>query len=110
MWMNVLFFTVAIAYVVQSLVRACGLPSWSYYVIVTGVSGGCYLVNVGPIKHFIRKRMPELASPEEVFPGVQQWELTAGLGVVPTWVSWIGLASIASVIALAVPFIVGLLR
>lgn len=54
-----------------------------------------YFLNIALIFNFIRKRAPEALTNG-------QWERTAGTGVVPTWVSEIGLIGFAFVPAGAV--------
>lgn len=69
-----------------------------------------YLLGNFLIQYFIKKQTPEMASSEEVIPGVQLWELTAGLGVVPLWVSYIGLLSISALITAILPWVIELLK
>jgi hypothetical protein len=59
---------------------------------------------------FYQKKTPDFASTDEAFPGVQKWELTAGIGVAPKWVSIIGLLSISAIITEVVPWIVAFLK
>lgn len=47
---------------------------------------------------YIKKRAPEFANDE-------MWEFTAGMGVVPKWVSYIGLLAISALIAAVLPWI-----
>jgi hypothetical protein len=65
---------------------------------------GCSLILLGLVGHFanlwlifryIRKTVPEMASVDPDLPSElpQPWELTAGTGIVPRWVS--GLAFVA---------------
>lgn len=58
------------------------------------------------IQLFIKKRAPACASREEVVSNVEAWELTAGVGIVPKWVSWIGLWAISALITALLPWIV----
>jgi hypothetical protein len=82
--------------------RALGLSYWWYYLVVAEIGTVLYVASGLLTGLYIRRRAPELDSSEEVVPGIQMWELTAGLGVVPRWVSSIGLLSIG--FFLAVPF------
>ena len=59
----------------------------------------CYIVNIILIHHYIAKRTPELLDIEEEVAGKKAWEFTAGLGIVPRWVSYIGLVSISCFMA-----------
>ena len=68
-----------------------------------------YFLNIGLIQYFIKRKTPDFASSEEVTPGVQKWEITAGRGIVPKWVSVIGLLSISAFITAVLPWIFGLL-
>jgi len=69
-----------------------------------------YLVNITLIQLFIKKRAPDFASGDEVIPGVQAWELTAGLGIVPKCVSWIGLLAISALITAVLPWVIGAMK
>lgn len=69
-----------------------------------------YLVNITLIQLFIKKRAPGFASSDEVMPGVQAWELTTGLGIVPKWVSWIGLLAISALITSVLPWVIGAMK
>lgn len=91
-------------------VRGLGWPYWTYHLLVIAVGVILYVINGFLIIKFIRKRAPEYASSEEVLPGVQKWELTAGTGVVPKWVSYIGLASIPFLLASPLELIAWLMR
>ena len=94
----------------MSIVRACDCPYWSYHVLVISAGVVLYLVSNFLTVNFIRKRTPDFASDEEVMQGVQKWELTAGTGVVPKWVSLIGLLAIAFVLASPFELVAWLLR
>ena len=52
---------------------------------------------------------PELLSTDEDISGFQNWELTAGTGIVPKWVSWLGLLAISALITAILPWIIYLL-
>jgi hypothetical protein len=82
--------------------RAAGLPYWSYYLIVAAIGAFLYVASGLLTGLYLRRRAPEFNSSEEVVPGVEKWELTAGLGVVPRWVSLVGILAIG--FFLAVPF------
>lgn len=69
------------------------VSSWWLIAAVLVLGVAFYVINVLLIKHYIAKRAPEMDSTEEVVMGIQTWELTAGLGIVPKWVSHIGLVS-----------------
>ena len=92
-----------------SLIRL-GFPSWTYYVVLLVLALVCYVTGALLGFAFVAKRAPEFYGDEEVLPGVKKWELTAGLGIVPKWVSLIGLASISCLLALLMPVVAPLFR
>jgi hypothetical protein len=73
-----------------------------------------YFVNIFLIKYFISKKMPEVLKIDRILPPPKGkeylWEKTAGIGIVPKWVSAIGLLAIPlfalGVVALIVCFTV----
>ena len=75
-----------------------------------GLAISLYLLNAFLTQYFIRRRTPDFASSEEVLPGTQKWELTAGLGIVPEWVSMIGLLAISALVTAIVPWVIALLK
>jgi hypothetical protein len=102
--------TFAAASVGISAVRACGWPYWAYHVLVVSVGLVMYLISNFLTVRFIGKRAPDFASKEEAMPGVQKWELTAGLGVVPRWVSLIGILGLAFILASPFELLAWLIR
>jgi len=86
------------------------LEKWQVSLGLVGLTVLLYLLNVLSIQYFIKKRMPDFASSEEVLPDVQKWELTAGLGIVPKWVSVIGLLAISSLVTAVLPWVIALLK
>ena len=105
-----LILTFGVAAIGMSTIRTLEWPYWTFHVLVIAVGVILYLVNNFLIVRFIRKRAPEFASSEEAVPGVQKWELTAGTGVVPKWVSFIGIVSIAFFLASPFELVAWLLR
>ena len=87
-----------------------GLEKWQVSLGLIGFAILLYLLNIILIQYFIKRRAPDFASSQEVIPGVQQWELTAGLGIVPKWVSFIGLFAISALITAVLPWIIALLK
>lgn len=84
----------------------------SLFLKVTGLSFGwgalfvgilgvlLYLSNIYLIRHFINKKAPGVLDLDTAYgkpmkDGEYLWEKTAGTGVVPKWVSWIGIVSYA---------------
>lgn len=107
---NIILLAVGIGLVVKFVLVRLGVPSWSYYVVLLILAAALYIINVTLIKRYIETKAPEFASTEKVSDGKQKWEFTAGTGVVPKWVSWIGLAAIASLLALLLPFFANFFR
>jgi hypothetical protein len=87
-----------------------GLEKWHVSLGLIGLAMFLYLLNAILIQCFIRRRTPDFASSEEVLPGTQKWELTAGLGIVPRWVSMIGLLAISASVTAIVPWVIALLK
>lgn len=60
-----------------------------------------FTANILLIRHFIKKKSPSILELDELYgkpmrDGEYLWEKTAGAGIVPKWVSWIGIWSWAS--------------
>lgn len=103
---GIFFFAVA----AMRIKRYFGLEKWQVSLGLIGIAIFFFLLNIALMQYFIRKKNPEFASTEEAFPGVQKWELTAGFGIVPKWVSTIGLLSISALITAIAPWIIDLMR
>jgi len=89
----------------MSIVRVFALPYWSYHVFVLIFGFFLYVMDALLMKYYIEKNAPEFASDEEFYPGgPQKWELTAGLGIVPKWVSFIGIVGIGFMLASPLEF------
>ena len=88
-----------------ALVVALGLPIWCYYVILIALAILLWVAHGALTGRYIARRNPEYLSNQEVIPGVQKWELTAGSGVVPRWVSYLGIASLGALFALLLPLL-----
>ena len=99
-----------IGFALGSLLLLSGAPFWLYYVVLPLLALICYTSSCLLTRYFIRKRAPEFASTEEVFRNLQMWEFTAGLAIVPKWVSFVGLMSISCLLALLFPTVAALLR
>ena len=74
-----------------------GAPPWVAGVVLCVAGVGLYLGNVLLIRSYVIKRSPELANDE-------MWEMTAGTGIVPKWVSFLGLLAIPAFIAAGIWF------
>lgn len=92
------------------IMRYFKLEEWQGSIGLAGFSALLYLLNSKLIMYFIKRRTPDFASPEEVIANVQKWEITAGLGIVPKWVSLIGFLSISALITAVLCWIIGLLQ
>ena len=95
----VVAFAVAGALLGTAIQRALGWPYWTYHVIVVVLGLILYFTHNILMTEYIRKRAPEFLSKEEVRPGVQKWELTAGTSVVPIWVTLVGLVAVGFVLS-----------
>jgi hypothetical protein len=74
-----------------------GAPPWVAGFLLCVVGVGLYLGNVLLIRSYLMKRTPELANDE-------MWEKTVGAGIVPRWVSFLGLLAIPAFIAAGIWF------
>jgi hypothetical protein len=101
------FMATGIAILTQ---RAIGVAEWWAYVVPIPYAAICYVANVLLLERYIERNAPELANFDEAVPGVQTWALTARTGVVPKWVSLIGLLAIGFIPAIPFQLIATLLR
>lgn len=101
-------FVLAVA--AMRITRYFELEKWQVSVGLLVLAVVLYLVNITLIQLYIKKRASDFASSDEVMPGVQAWELTAGLGIVPKWVSWIGLLAISALITAVLPWVIGAMK
>lgn len=82
-----------------ALFKECtGTPPWLAGVVLCIAGVSLYVGNVVLIRYYVIKRAPELAN-----EGL--WEVTAGTGVVPKWVSFLGLLAIPAFIAAGIWFL-----
>ena len=68
-------------------------------IILIVSAAGCYISNVLLIKYYLDKNAPGILDVDSALPkpnvGEEYlWEKTAGTGIVPKWVSFIGLLAI----------------
>lgn len=84
-------------------VHAFAIPKWQASVALAVLGVALHIANVVLIRRYIRVRAPEFANDET-------WEHTAGLGIVPKWVSILGLLGIAAVIAALLPWFIAGIR
>jgi hypothetical protein len=100
---RILVVTIVFASVAMSLSGAFGIQKWVMSLCLLVLAIGLYLLNITLIRYFIKKRSPEFAND-------QMWEFTAGTGIVPKWVSALGLISIAAAIAAVLPWVIAILK
>lgn len=93
----------------MNLVREFSLERWVVTIILIVFSAVLYIANVLLIKYYIQKNAPEFSGHDEILPGLQEWEITAGTGMVPKWVSWLGLLAISAILAALLPWIIMLI-
>lgn len=75
-----------------------GFPLWAATLCLLAVAVGLYALNIRLVFYYIRRRAPE-------FHNDEMWDLTAGLGVVPRWVSGIGLLAYSPIVAIVIVWI-----
>ncbi len=109
-FLDTFLLATAIGVTVNYALVSMGFPSWAYYACLLTIAGSTYVGNSLLIHYYIKKLAPEFASKEEAMPGMQKWELTAGVGIVPKWVSWIGLIAVASLLAMVMPALAAIFR
>lgn len=95
---------VTLSIMVASLfVKFSGLAFWIGTLFLIGLAAFLYVLNIILIRHYIEKNVPGLLQIDAVLPPPVKgqdylWEMTAGTGTVPKWVSWVGMGSIACVV------------
>jgi hypothetical protein len=110
LFVRMLILTAVAAAVTVLTQRILGLAGGWAYVIPIPYGMICYVGSALLIKRYIEKNAPESANSDEVLPGIQSWELTAGTGVVPKWVSLVGLLAFGFLLAIPFQFVAALLR
>jgi hypothetical protein len=98
------------AVIAMRITKHFGLEKWKVSLGLIGLAVSLYMLSAWLTQYFIKKRTPEFLSHEEVIPRVQKWEMTAGLGIVPKWVSVIGILSFSALITAVLPWIIGMLK
>ena len=92
------------------ITRYFELEKWQVTLGFIGFAVFLYFLNILLIRYFTTKRIPDFVSSEEMLPDIQKWELTAGLGIVPKWVSMIGLLAISALVTAVLPWIIVFLK
>ncbi|MEN6373185.1 MAG: hypothetical protein ABFD75_00215 [Smithella sp.] len=98
-WLLNATISVAVFLMTASLFnKYIGAPPWVAGVVLCVAGMSLYLGNVLLIRSYVIKRAPELANNE-------MWEMTAGTGIVPKWISFLGLLAIPAFIAAGIWFL-----
>ena len=84
-------------------VKSTGFPFWVGSIALILLAGILYGINIWLIGFYIQKGLPGLLAVDAALPAHNRgeeylWEKTAGTGIVPKWVSWIGMGAIFSCI------------
>ncbi len=104
--MNLLFnfaLLVILSTMVASLfIKLSGLPFWGGAPFLFSLGAFLYVLSSVLTRHYIKKNVPGLLEIDAVLPTPVKgqdylWEMTAGTGTVPKWVSWVGIGAIACV-------------
>jgi len=104
---NLLFnfaFLVILSSMAASLfIKLTGLPFWIGTLFLMSFAVILYVLNIVLTRHYIEKHVPGLFEIDAVLPtpGKGQdylWERTAGTGIVPKWVSWVGTSAVACIV------------
>lgn len=102
-----LLFNFAVLVILSTMVASLfikfsGLPFWVGSIFLVSLGAALYVLNVVLIRFYIEKNVPGLLEIDTVLPTPAKgqdylWEMTAGTGTVPKWVSWVGIGAIACV-------------
>jgi len=92
-----------LAVLAMRVTHAFGLEKWQVSIGLLVLAAILYFSNIFLIRHFIRGRTRELVNDE-------LWDSTAGFGIVPKWVSVIGLLSFSALITAVLPWIIVLFK
>jgi len=99
----ILIGTFVFAVLAMRIMRAFSLEKWQVSIGLLVLAAILYILNIILIRYYIKLRTPEFANDED-------WDKTAGLGIVPRWVSVIGLLSISALITAILPWIIALFK
>ena len=104
---NLLFnfaFLVILSTMAASLfIKFTGLPFWIGTLFLVSFAVTLYVLNIVLIRHYIERRVPGLVEIDAALPPPEKgqnyfWEMTAGTGIVPKWVSWVGMGAVACIV------------
>ena len=84
-------------------IKFSGLPFWIGTLFLVSLGAFLYALNIILIRYYIEKNVPELLEIDAALPTPVKgqdhlWEMTAGTGTAPKWVSWVGMGAIACVV------------
>ena len=103
-WMGILAAAFLIAVGAEWAAQYCGFPRWVGSVASGLLGVALYVISGVLVPRYILKRAPR------AFHRAETWELTAGTGVVPTWVSLLGLLALAAALAAVIPILACVFR
>jgi len=95
--------TFILAVLAMRVTREFEFAKWQVSIALFILGILLYFCNVFLIRHFVKTRTPELAQDD-------LWEATAGTGIVPKWVSVIGLLSFSAFITGVLPWVISLFK
>ncbi|MCF8056656.1 MAG: hypothetical protein K9K37_08460 [Desulfocapsa sp.] len=96
--------------IAQNLMKEFDLSRLAISFCFSGLGFALYFTNVILINKYIKKNAPDFLDYNESSSGNQKWESTAGLGVVPKWVSLLGLMAISAIITAILPWIFAIFK
>lgn len=91
------FVSLAVAF---AFLKITGFSFWWGVAFLVCFGLLLYISNILLIRHYLKKNVPGVLELDELYDKPKRdeeylWEKTAGTGVCPKWVSWIGIASYA---------------
>lgn len=97
---NFAFLVILSTMVASLFIKLTGLPFWGGALVLASFAVVLYGLNIVLIRHYIEKHVPGLLDVDAALPLPEKeqnylWETTAGTGIVPKWVSWVGMAKAA---------------
>jgi len=100
---NFAFLVILSTMVASLFIKLTGIPFWSGALVLVSFAVVLYGLNIVLIRHYIEKHVPGLLDVDAALPLPEKeqnylWETTAGTGIVPKWVSWVGMGAIACIV------------
>lgn len=100
---SITFIAVVLHFGLGSGLNYLSLPLWLRYPILVILAVTLWRINISLVRQYESRQITELNDRKtEIAPGVQPWMMTQGLGVVPHWVSFIGLLAVSAALALVI--------